>query len=75
MTSHPLCLTGRVSDEWIHRYTPDLIKGDLDSLRADVREYYSTKVRFRGSAVGRTALRLLRECPSAKTWTKIPQIS
>ncbi|KAF8557455.1 thiamine pyrophosphokinase Thi80 [Imleria badia] len=24
-------------------YTPDLIKGDLDSLREDVREYYSTK--------------------------------
>jgi thiamine pyrophosphokinase len=24
-------------------YTPDLIKGDLDSLRADVREYYVTQ--------------------------------
>ncbi|KIM64033.1 hypothetical protein SCLCIDRAFT_1213867 [Scleroderma citrinum Foug A] len=25
------------------QYTPDLIKGDLDSLRVDVREYYSAK--------------------------------
>ena len=30
-----------------YRYIPDLIKGDLDSLREDVREYYSTKVRLR----------------------------
>lgn len=27
-----------------HRYTPDLIKGDLDSLRDDVRQYYANKV-------------------------------
>ena len=25
------------------RYTPDLIKGDLDSLRDDVRAYYSSR--------------------------------
>ncbi|KAF7796631.1 hypothetical protein EIP86_007813 [Pleurotus ostreatoroseus] len=25
------------------QYIPDLIKGDLDSLRADVREYYEAK--------------------------------
>jgi hypothetical protein len=40
-----LHLVARGSDQWIHRYTPDLIKGDLDSLRADVREYYVTQVR------------------------------
>lgn len=27
-------------------YLPDLIKGDLDSLREDVREYYKSKVRL-----------------------------
>ena len=27
------------------RFIPDLIKGDLDSLRDDVRQYYASKVR------------------------------
>jgi thiamine pyrophosphokinase len=26
-------------------YLPDVIKGDLDSLRADVAHYYTSKVR------------------------------
>ncbi|KIK17628.1 hypothetical protein PISMIDRAFT_685071 [Pisolithus microcarpus 441] len=30
-------------DELRRSYIPDLIKGDLDSLRADVRDYYSSK--------------------------------
>ena len=34
-------------NERIRRYTPDLIKGDLDSLREDVRDYYTAKVRSR----------------------------
>ena len=34
-------------DEWIHQYTPDLIKGDLGSLHENVRDYYATKVCFR----------------------------
>lgn len=29
---------------YLARYLPDLIKGDLDSLRSDVREYYTSKV-------------------------------
>ena len=38
----------RVSpNEWIHQYTPDLIKGDLGSLHENVRDYYTTKVCFR----------------------------
>ncbi|KAF8127048.1 thiamine pyrophosphokinase [Boletus edulis] len=38
-------LLGEAGDGELLRnlYTPDLIKGDLDSLRRDVREYYSTK--------------------------------
>ncbi|KAF9815602.1 hypothetical protein IEO21_04462 [Rhodonia placenta] len=28
---------------YLARYLPDLIKGDLDSLRSDVREYYTSK--------------------------------
>lgn len=36
----------QASNEWTYRYTPNVIKGDLDSLRENVREYYSTKVRF-----------------------------
>ena len=33
-------------DSFENRYIPDLIKGDLDSLRSDVREYYEAKVRY-----------------------------
>lgn len=28
------------------RYLPDLIKGDLDSLRDDVKKYYESQVRI-----------------------------
>lgn len=29
------------------RYIPDEIRGDLDSIRSDVREYYESKVRIK----------------------------
>ena len=29
-----------------NRYVPDEIAGDLDSLRADVREFYESMVKF-----------------------------
>ena len=32
------------------RYLPDLIKGDLDSLRDDTRAYYEAQVRTRALA-------------------------
>ena len=40
----------------LSRYLPDLIKGDLDSLRADVRDFYTTHVRI--------LLRSEPRCPS-----------
>lgn len=46
-------------NECYDRYIPDLIKGDLDSLREDVREYYSTKACFRGIAASSTILQCL----------------
>lgn len=38
------------------RYIPDLIKGDLDSLRLDVRSYYETLVRNSGCPSHRSYL-------------------
>jgi len=29
---------------WSHSFLPDLIKGDFDSLREDVKDYYVSRV-------------------------------
>jgi thiamine pyrophosphokinase len=57
------------------RYIPDLIKGDLDSLREDVREYYSAKVCIFEARTGRTFSQLLREYLFSKIPTKTPRTS
>lgn len=59
------------------KYLPDLLKGDLDSLRGDVRQYYEARVSILHCYSSAVVLLTppYREYRSSRTVTRIPRTS